>query len=123
MSHYEPIGRCEIDFKVSRREHATSCPREPSKGLRKFRSTTMQRFMAMKKLVEEGQVRSSSRFEGSMALPGELGNFLILLGNSNVNGFLGRGLKPSAGREPAPPMERSRGELCFEDARRSPDLY
>jgi hypothetical protein len=28
--------------------------RKPFQGLRKFRSTVMQRFMAMKKFVEEG---------------------------------------------------------------------
>ncbi len=31
--------------------------RKPFQGLRKFRSTAMQRFMAMKKLVEEKPVK------------------------------------------------------------------
>jgi hypothetical protein len=46
------IGRYEIDFKVFRR-HDLEVGRKPFQGLRKFRSTVMQRFMAMKILLKK----------------------------------------------------------------------
>src|SRR5450432_3114407 len=45
-------GYFEIDSKVFRRRHTYSWQREPFEGLRKFRTTVMQRFVATKKPVQ-----------------------------------------------------------------------
>ena len=51
-----PNRRFEIDSKVFRRRHTYSWQREPFQGLRKFRTTVMQRFVATKKTVWKASV-------------------------------------------------------------------
>src|SRR5580704_332393 len=52
-----PADGCfEIDSKVFRRRHTYSWQREPFQGLRKFRTTVLQRFVATKKPSKKAAV-------------------------------------------------------------------
>jgi hypothetical protein len=81
-------GYFEIDSKFFRRRHTYSWQREPFQGLRKFRTTVMQRFAAAKKPVQR-KPRWQAFFclEYSRGVEGNLGKWKIALGKWLVTRF------------------------------------